>query len=151
MIMSTITSPRRVPAVRSIRAERLLIVAAAAMATSLVWVVASAPLGLDLSQPGFGTQPPQALPIWWVAVITVVAGLAGWGVLAVIERVTNRPAGVWLAVSLVALVLSLGGPTSGEGVGTANRLALVAMHLAAGAVLIPSFYRSARRRIEEDR
>ena len=149
--MSTITSPHRAPAVRSRRAERLLIVAAAAMATSLVWVVASAPLGLELSQPGFGTQPPEALPIWWVAVITVVAGLAGWGVLAIIERVMSRPAVVWLAVSLVALVLSLGGPASGEGVGAANRLALVAMHLAAGAVLIPSFYRSARRRTGEDR
>jgi len=126
-------------------------VAAATAASSLVWLVAMAPLGIELSQPGFGTQPPQALPIWWVAVITLVAGLAGWGVLVVIERITSRPAVVWLAVSLVALVLSLGGPASGEGVGTANRLALVAMHLAAGAVLIPSFYRSARRRIEEDR
>jgi hypothetical protein len=149
--MSTITSPRRLAAVRSLRAERLLIVAAATAASSLVWLVAMAPLGIELSQPGFGTQPPQALPIWWVAGITVLAGLAGWSALVVIERFTSRPAVVWLAVSLVALIVSLGGPTSGEGVTAANRLVLAAMHLTAGAVLIPNFYRSARRRSEGTR
>jgi hypothetical protein len=49
-----------------------------------------------------------------------------------------------------ALILSLGGPLSGEGIGTANKLALVSMHLAAGAVLIPFLFRSARLRQEEN-
>jgi hypothetical protein len=53
-----------------------------------------------------------------------------------------------LVVSTAVLILSLGGPLSGEGIATANKLALVSMHLAAGAVLIPLLYRSARLRQE---
>src|SRR5882672_5417684 len=80
----------------------------------------------------------------------VVAGLAATGVLALIERMNRRPARVWLVVSTTVLILSLGAPLSGEGIDTANKLALMSMHLTAGAVLIPLLYRSARLRQEQN-
>jgi hypothetical protein len=55
-----------------------------------------------------------------------------------------------LVVSTTVLILSLGAPLSGEGIDTANKLALVSMHLAAGAVLIPLLYRTARLRQEQN-
>ena len=70
--------------------------------------------------------------------------------MALIERINRRPAPVWLVVSTAVLILSLGGPLSGEGIDIANKLALVSMHLAAGAVMIPLLYRSARLRQERN-
>jgi hypothetical protein len=85
------------------------------------------------------------------AAVAGVVGLMAWGVLATIERFSQRPARAWLAVSIGLLVLSLGGPLSGDGIATGNRLALVFMHLAAGAVLISLFFRSARPTSRSDR
>jgi hypothetical protein len=149
--MSTTSLSTATPSAWGRRIERSLAVAASAAAAAFVWLAASAGLGLDLAQPGFGSQPPQPLPLWWVTSVTVLAGVAGWGALTLIERMSGRPAVLWLAASAGALVLSLGGPFSGEGIAMTNRVALAAMHLAAGAVLIVLFYRSARRRMEARR
>ena len=133
------------------RGDRVVAVLATVIAPALVWLIATAGFGQDLYQPGFGGSAPQDLSIWLVAAVAGFAALAGVGVLALIERINRRPARVWLVVSTAVLILSLGGPLSGEGIDTANKLALVTMHLAAGAVMIPLLYRSARLRQEEDR
>jgi Family of unknown function (DUF6069) len=44
--------------------------------------------------------------------VTILAGLAAWGLLAVLERFTPRARAVWIAIALVALALSLAGPLS---------------------------------------
>jgi hypothetical protein len=132
------------------RGDRVVAVLAAVIAPALVWLIATVGFGQHLYQPGFGASAPQELSIWLVAAVAGIAALAGAGVLALIERVDRRPAQVWLVVSTALLILSLGGPLSGEGISTANKLALVSMHLAAGAVLIPLLYRSARLRQEEN-
>jgi Family of unknown function (DUF6069) len=98
-----------------------------------MWLIATVGFGQHLYQPGFGGSAPQELSIWLVAAIAGIAALAGAGVLALIERVDRRPAQVWLVISTAGLILSLGGPLSGEGIDTANKLALVSMHLRAGA------------------
>lgn len=115
-----------------------------------MWLIATVGFGLHLYQPGFGGSAPQELSIWLVAAVAGIAALAGVGVLALIERINRRPAQAWLVVSTAVLILSLGGPLSGEGIDTANQLALVSMHLAAGSVMIPPLYRSARLRQEEN-
>ena len=132
------------------RGDRIVAVLAAVIAPALVWLIATVGFGLQLYQPGFGGSAPQELSIWLVAAVAGIAALAATGVLALIERINRRPARVWLVVSTAALILSLGGPLSGEGISTANTLALVSMHLAAGAVLIPLLSRSARLRQEEN-
>jgi hypothetical protein len=132
------------------RGDRVVAVIATVIAPVLVWLIATVGFGQQLYQPGFGGSAPQELSIWLVAIVAGIAALAGAGVLALIERINRRPAQVWLVVSTAVLILSLGGPLSGEGVDTGNKLALVSMHLAAGAVLIPILYRSARLRQEEN-
>ena len=150
--MSALARSRR-PVTRSRlrRGDRVAAVVATVIAPVLVWLVATVGFGQQLFQPGFGGSPPQELGIWLVAIVAGIAALAGAGGLALIERVNRRPAQVWLVVSTAVLILSLGGPLSGEGIGTANKLALASMHLAAGAVLIPLLYRSARLRQGESR
>ena len=132
------------------RGDRVVAVLATVIAPVLVWLIATVAFGQHLYQPGFGGSAPQELSVWLVAAVAGIAALAGAGVLALIERINRRPAQVWLVVSTAVLILSLGGPLSGEGISTANKLALVSMHLAAGAVLIPLLYRSARLREEEN-
>jgi Family of unknown function (DUF6069) len=131
------------------RGDRVVAVLATVIAPVLVWLIATAGFGQRLYQPGFGGSAPQELSIWLVAAIAGIAALAGAGVLALIERISRRPAQDWLVVSTAALIVSLGGPLSGEGIDSANKLALVSMHLSAGAVMIPLLYRSARLRQEE--
>ena len=132
------------------RSDRVVAVIATIIAPVLVWLLATVGFGQQLYSPGFGGTAPQELSIWLVAASAGIAALAGAGVLAVIERISRRPAQVWLVVSTAVLILSLGAPLSGEGIGTADKLALVSMHLAAGAVMIPLLYRSARLRQEEN-
>ena len=133
------------------RGDRVVAVLATVIGPVLVWLIATVGFGQQLYQPGFGGSAPQELSIWSVAATAGIAALAGAGVLALIERINRRPAQVWLVVSTAVLILSLGAPLSGEGIGTANKLALASTHLAAGAVLIPLLYRSARLRQEEKR
>ena len=60
--------------------------------------------------------------------------------MAIFERVTGNARRVWLIVAPLALLLSLAGPSSGSGVARADRIVLLLMHLAVGAVLIPVLY-----------
>ena len=150
--MSALARSKRPAALSRLRrGDRVVAVLATIIAPALVWLIATVGFGQHLYQPGFGGSAPQELSIWLVAAVAGIAALAGAGVLALIERINRRPAQVWLVVSTAVLILSLGGPLSGEGISTANKLALVSMHLAAGAVLIPLLYRSARLRQEENR
>jgi hypothetical protein len=71
-----------------------------------------------------------------VVVSALLAGLAGWALLALLERFTSRARTVWLVVAAVVLLLSLAGPL-GAGADAATTAVLVGMHLAVGAVLIP--------------
>jgi uncharacterized protein DUF6069 len=130
--------------------DRAVAVVVTMTATALVFLIATLGFGQQLYAPGFGGSGPQELSIWLVAATAGIAGLAATGVLALIERITRRPARVWLVISTTVLILSLGAPLSGEGIDTANKVALVSMHLVAGAVLIPLLYRSARLRQEQN-
>lgn len=115
-----------------------MVIAGGAVAALAVWVVAGPVLGTDLAalpSPGAGA----ALEITPSAVVisSVVAGLLGWAVLALLERFTARAATAWRWVAGAATLLSLGGPlTLAEGVGATVTLTL--MHLVVAAVLIPA-------------
>jgi NO-binding membrane sensor protein with MHYT domain len=98
---------------------------------------------LDLRAPAFSSeQQPQDLSAALVAVASLVGGLAAWGLLAVLERSTTNPRRAWVAVASIALLASLGAPLSGTGVTAGDRIAMIGMHLAVAAVVIPFFYRS---------
>lgn len=78
-----------------------------------------------------------------VAVASAIAALAGWGLLALLERFTARARLIWTVVASVVLVGSLLGPLGG--VDTAARLGLVALHLVCAGVLIVGLPRAGGR------
>ena len=130
-------------ATRPVQRQRLLTVAGGTLGALAVWAVAELGVGLDLRTPAFGSeQPSQELSAALVAVASAVGGVAGWGVLAVLERFTANPRRAWVAVASIALLASLSAPLSGTGVSGGDRIAMIGMHLAVAAVVIPFFYRS---------
>ncbi|MFE9689437.1 DUF6069 family protein [Micromonospora sp. NPDC005806] len=124
------------------RRGRALAVLATTAATLLVWVAAVPLAGVDLVANTGGTE--QTVTPVAVAVSTLLAALAGWGLLALLERFTARARGIWTGVAVVVLPVSLLGPLGG-GVGTAATVTLVAMHLVAAAVLVQTLFRTAGR------
>jgi hypothetical protein len=146
--MSSTTTTGRAPTVTAAggvgkrRWTRALAVAAAAGATLTVWTIAHPVAGTDLVV-DTGSGPATVTPAA-VVLATVVAGLAAWALLAVLERLTRRPATVWSSTACTVLIASLLGPID-SAVGAGTTVALVAMHLATGAVLIPLMARSAVR------
>ncbi|WP_219415714.1 DUF6069 family protein [Pseudonocardia nigra] len=104
-------------------------------ATALaVWAVAVPVAGVDL----LARTGPEPAPVaaGAVAVAALVTGLAGWALLAVLERTTARPGRIWRVLATAVLLLSLLGPLA-QGVGAAAVATLAALHVVVGAVLIP--------------
>lgn len=123
---------------------RAAAVAGAVVAAIAVWLIARYGAGVRLRMPAFSAaQGPAGLGLGFVAVTSAVASLIGWGAVTLIERLSHHPRRNWLITGLLALVVSLSAPLSGHGVTAADRAALICMHLATAAVLIPVFARTA--------
>jgi hypothetical protein len=111
-----------------------------------VWLIARYGTGLHLHTPAFGSaHRSAALTPGAAAAVTATASAAACGVLYLIERTARNARRAWLLTSLAALAVSLSAPLSGHGVTGTDRLALICMHLAAGAVLIPVLALTIRR------
>jgi hypothetical protein len=123
------------------RRARATAVAAAVLAATAVWLLAVPLLGTELrvTQPG---RPPQQVGLPVVVATALAASVAGWGLLAVLERLTRRARTVWTIAAVVVLALSLIAPLSATTT-PAARAVLVLLHLAVGAVLVPGLRRSA--------
>lgn len=121
--------------------RRLLLTVIGAPAAALaVWALAVPLAGITLTaRMGAAPQPVGPVP---VVVASLLAGLAGWALLAVLERRATRPGRSWTIIALVVLVLSLFGPLT-SAVGAAATVVLLLMHLVVGAVLIPGLVRAA--------
>jgi hypothetical protein len=126
---------------------RLAGVTGAIAAAVTVWLAARYSAGMQLHTPGFGSaQRPASLAAAFVAITSAAATVTAWAALKLIERTARRPRRAWIATGLVALAVSLPAPMSGHGVTSTDRLALICMHLAVCAVLIPVFGLSIRPR-----
>ena len=119
-----------VACVRKRRRTRALAIVAAAAATFAIWSIAGPDLIVETGS-GRTTVSPVA-----VVLVPIVAGLAAWGLLARLERSARRPATTWSRIAGAVLLVSLLGPI-GSAVGAGTTIALVAMHLVTGAILIP--------------
>jgi H+/Cl- antiporter ClcA len=106
------------------------------LAALAVWGISELVFGVDVRQPAFGTGVPQDLTGGPVVVASVVAGLAAWLALALLERLTRHARAVWVALATLVLVVSLGAPLSGRGIDGGSRLVLALLHLTVGALLI---------------
>ena len=115
------------------RTGRAITVLAGAAGCLLLWATGHLWGGADLAVRR-GDTVDHVGP---VAVVTtaLLAGVAAWILLALLERTVRRPARTFRIVALVVLLLSLGGPLGG-GADLAGRLGLLGMHLTVGAALI---------------
>ncbi|RFU85550.1 hypothetical protein DY218_16865 [Streptomyces triticagri] len=135
-------APRTVGPVRI----RVLALVAAVVLDALIWLLADRAFGIDLRIPdGPGSSETSELLLPAVIIAVAVLSLAGWGLLAALERFTGRARTVWTAIASAVVVLSLFAPLFAEGLTAGNRLTLVCLHLAVGAVLIPAYRKDARQ------
>jgi hypothetical protein len=122
------------------RRARALAVVAAALAALAVWLVTDPLLGIDLvgtTRPG--SEELMSITPALIAGTSLAVALAGWALLALLERFTARARTIWTAIAVVFTLLSLAGPLSVlASTSAANALALALMHLAVAAVVIPT-------------
>ena len=127
------------PPVRTTRRTRLVAVAATTGTSLAAWLLMAPISGRDLNVKhgvATGTVGPDD-----VVVVSLLVGLAGWGLLAFLERChTDRPLHMWTLIARCVLAVSLLGPLD-AGVGSA-KLALASLHLLAGGVLISLMHRT---------
>lgn len=126
--------------------SRLTAVGAAVLAALAVWAAFEPLGGIELRAPApGGTGRTHDVGPLTVLMPSLLASLAGWGLLAVLERFVRRARTVWTVVAIVVLALSLGGPLSATGISALNQAALAAMHVAVAAALIPLLVRTSDR------
>src|SRR6266536_1876630 len=131
------------------RLFRLLAVVGAVMAALGLWAIVELGFGFDVRSPGEafdGASGTSDVGPLQVIIASGIGSLMGWALVALLERFSSRARAVWVAVALLALLASLGGPLSGTVISSANRAVLVCMHLLVAAIVIPSFYLSSSAR-----
>jgi hypothetical protein len=116
---------------------RVAAVVRAVAATLGIWAISTFIGRVDLSVDGRAVGPIS------IVVATLLAGLAGWGLLALVERRTARAWPIWRAIAIVVLVLSMLGPLGADT--GAGKTTLSVMHAFAGAILITGFAPRTRR------
>jgi hypothetical protein len=122
---------------------RLISCIAAALAAGLTFAVLHSIAGIDLAA-RTGTTV-QHITLAAVVLAAGISSVAGWGLLALLERFTTRARAARTAIAITALALSLiAGPTAG--VTTAAKAGLTALHLVVGAVVIGGLRRSTAAR-----
>ena len=140
---STTSREYTVPTVAPLVRTRAISVAAAVAAAAAVWVLAVPLMGLHL-EVRFGTGAAQSVGLDLVLGATLIASLAGWGLLAMLERRSAHSRTIWTAAAFAVLLASLSLPLS-AGTTASTKVVLAVMHLAAAGVLIPGLPGSARR------
>jgi hypothetical protein len=139
---TTLDQPDQPAATRSpARRTRALIVVVAAGASMAPWLSAHLlEIPLTVTMQG---QSPMKIGIGVVLATALTASLAGWGSLALLERLTARARTIWTALAVVALIASFAAPAFADA-SAGTRTALVLMHVTVAAVLIPGLRRTAR-------
>ncbi|MFG3494220.1 DUF6069 family protein [Streptomyces sp. NPDC047928] len=124
---------------------RLLTVLAAVVAAVVVWVIAVPVLGNELLVPQGAGKDPFEIAVPFVIVSALLPALAGWGLLALLERRSGKARKIWTIIAVVALLISFA-PLAGPDIETSTRVWLGLMHLAVAAVLIPGLTRGSAGR-----
>lgn len=123
---------------------RLVTVAGASLAALATWLVAESLFGLELHSPAANAGEAADIGASHVALAAAVGSLLGFGLLAVLERLTSRARRTWMVIAALGLLVSLGGPLSGSGITAANRVVLVLMHVVVAAVVVAGVYRASQ-------
>ncbi|WP_432993334.1 DUF6069 family protein [Dactylosporangium sp. CA-233914] len=131
-------------------ARRAAAVLGAVAAPAAIWLIAVPGLGHRLVVADNRGGPPLDVGLPVVVTLALLASLAGWALLAVLERLTRRAPAIWPACALVVLALSFA-PLTGPGTPMSTKLPLALMHVAVAAVLIPLLRPTGRRRPDVQR
>ena len=126
------------------RRFRAAAVLASVVAATVTWVVAVAAVGVELTVERWDGAGTMTVSLPLVITTALIAGLAGWAALAVLERISPRRArAVWTVGASAVLLVSLGMPVTAAAT-TAAAITFVALHIVVGATLIPALARSTR-------
>ncbi|MDT0300724.1 DUF6069 family protein [Streptomonospora wellingtoniae] len=123
--------------------RRALAAVGAAVAALVLWAVAVPVAGIEVTAYRAGTLGPIG-PVS-IGASALAMGLAGWALLAVLERLMKRPGPVWTSVATAVMLLSLAGPLISTA-DSASMFVLLAMHLVVGVAVILVLAPTARRR-----
>src|ERR1700756_5277837 len=119
------------------RAGRVVAIAIAAAGTAVAWLAGRLAHVDYIADTPIGTRP---ITLGLSVGATVVAGIAGWAAIAVLERYTASPRTIWIALTLVVLMLSIV-PIFLTTANLPTQLMLSVLHCVAAAVLIPGLPR----------
>ncbi|MGW1297835.1 DUF6069 family protein [Streptomyces sp. NPDC002533] len=122
----TAPSPRR---------RRTTTILVATLAPALVWLVADPLLGHRLRITDPSTRETLDIGLLPVVLLALLSSLAGWALLATLERFTRRPYLLWTVAAAVVLLLSFL-PLTGSGMTEGTRMTLALMHVVVGAALV---------------
>jgi hypothetical protein len=114
---------------------RLIAVVGAVIGALISWIIITQAFSIELVARSGG---PTMMPVGPAAVIMVsaLACLVGWALLAILERKTKHAARIWTAIAAVVTVLSLAGPLN-AGPSAAATIGLIVLHLVTAAVFVP--------------
>ena len=135
--MATMTSDRFSLGAFYCAHTRVAAIVRAVTATLGIWAISVFIGRVDLAVDGKAIGPVA------VVVVTLLAGLAGWGLLALLERRTARAWPIWRTIAIIVLVLSMLGPIGADT--SLGRTTLSVMHVFAGAIVITGFAPRSRR------
>ncbi|GAA5105464.1 hypothetical protein GCM10023339_01370 [Alloalcanivorax gelatiniphagus] len=126
--------------------RRALAVGAATLLALATWAGLAPGLGVDLVVDP-GTSAEMAVGAAAVLVASLVAGLAGWGVLALLERYAGaRGLRVWQVGAVAVYLVSLVPLLAPGSTGTATRISLALLHTVVVTAVVLGLSRPARTR-----
>jgi hypothetical protein len=120
--------------IRSRAGRRALLIAVSAVCGLIAWAMLGPVPGHNLVVRLGPGSPTQTVGPLAVAATALVAGLAGWAALALLERFTRHARVIWTALAIVVLAISFLGPLNG--IDTTTKAALLGLHTVVGVVLI---------------
>ena len=103
------------------------------------WAILSRAFGIDLVAKQGSVMHINGVSVF---VASLFVSVAGWGLLAILERRTVNARAVWTVVATIFCITSLGSPLL-NGIGTDAKLALASLHLVVGACVILGLRRTA--------
>lgn len=122
-----------IPAATGVGRRRAIAVVGAVLAPGAVSLLAQATgIELKITQSG---QAPMVIGLPLVVATALAASLAGWAVLAVLQRMTGHARALWTGLALAALLASLG-PIAIVETTTETHIVLALMHVIVAVVLI---------------
>ena len=116
-----------------------LVAALAAAATTTVLAAIAMAIGVDFEMPDGG----ESVPLMGFTQLTFVFSVIGVGIAAAVRRWSSRPATVFLRIALALTAVSLVPPFLVDA-NAGTVVALLVLHLAAAAVVIPVLTRRLR-------